>query len=74
MADLLPRLRALETARSPFQAGAPPRARSGLQWARPELIANIEFAEWTGAGQVRQARYKGLREDKRPTQVVAELA
>ena len=70
--DLLPKLRALETERSPFQSGAPPRPREGLHWAKPELVANIEFAEWTGAGQVRQASYKGLREDKEAGAVIPE--
>ncbi len=72
--DLLSRLRAKETERSPFQAETPPRARPGMHWGRPELVADIEFAEWTGAGQVRQASYKGLGEGKPARQVVAEHA
>ena len=71
-AELLPRLRAAEAARSPFRAGEPPRKADGLHWARPELVAEVEIAEWTEAGVVRQASYKGLREDKAASAVRRE--
>lgn len=69
--DLLPRLRARETDRCPFEIGAPPGGPQ-IHWVRPELVANIAFAEWTSAGQVRQASFQGLRDDKAPGEVIAE--
>jgi bifunctional non-homologous end joining protein LigD len=70
--DLLPRLRALETTASPFAAGDPPRKTSDVHWVRPELVAAAEIAEWTASGKLRQSSFKGLREDKRPEEVVRE--
>lgn len=54
---------------SPFEAGEPPRE---AHWARPELVAEIAFEEWTRDGRLRQPRYQGLRDDKPAREVVRE--
>jgi DNA ligase D-like protein (predicted ligase) len=68
--DLGARLRELETRESPF-ADARPIPR-GTHWTRPELVAQVGFAEWTSDGRLRQPRFLGLRDDKRPAEVVRE--
>jgi bifunctional non-homologous end joining protein LigD len=69
--DLGARLRKLETPESSFVDVRPvPR---GTHWVRPELVAQIGFAEWTRDGRLRQPRFLGLRDDKLPAEVVREL-
>jgi bifunctional non-homologous end joining protein LigD len=38
----------------------------------PELVAEVEFNEWTKQNMLRHPSYKGLREDKRALEVVLE--
>jgi bifunctional non-homologous end joining protein LigD len=49
-------------------------AMKRCRWLRPELIAEIEFTDWTEANHLRHAKFMGLREDKDPREVVHEVA
>jgi bifunctional non-homologous end joining protein LigD len=67
--SLRERLDGLQQPRSPFAGSVrEPRAH----WARPELVAQIAFTEWTHAGMLRHPRFLGLRDDKPAHDVVRE--
>lgn len=65
-------LKAIEADRTPF--ANPPRGAQarGVHWVRPELVAEVEFTEWTDDGHLRHPSFQGLREDKTPREVVRE--
>jgi len=68
LAALHHKLARLETKRSPF--GVVPKVNSPVHWAKPKLVAEIKFGEWTREGVLRQPVYLGLRVDKRPRDCV----
>jgi bifunctional non-homologous end joining protein LigD len=79
-ADLHRRLAKLEIDASPF-AGPPirpgrwsRRQTGGERWVRPQLVAEVSFAEWTPDGNVRHALFHGLRADKPAREVTREKA
>ena len=71
--DLWKRLHALETSAPPFDQI--PRAearRSDVRWVEPRTVIEAHLRGWTADGLVRQAAFKGVREDKSPQEVVRE--
>ncbi len=69
--ELGARMRELATGSSPF-ADPAQVAERGVTWVKPQLVAQIGFTEWTGAGRLRHPRFLGLRDDKAASKVVRE--
>ncbi|MGO4567798.1 DNA ligase D [Rhizobium sp. 2YAF20] len=62
----------IKTGESPFAARLSSEDARLVQYVRPELVAEIEFRAWTGDGHLRHASFRGIREDKDPTEIVRE--
>ena len=58
------KLKALETPKNPFYGRVDTLRKN--HWAKPELVAEIKFIEWTHEGKLRAPVYLGLRADKKP--------
>lgn len=69
LADLKSRLERLARDTNPFATGKPPR---GAHFVEPQLVAEVEFTEWTSDGSIRHPSFKGLRADKPARDVVRE--
>lgn len=70
LARVMARMKPLETRDCPF--AVTPGSNERPHWIRPELVAQIKFTEWTQDDKLRHPVYLGLRDDKRPRDVVRE--
>ncbi len=70
--DVLKVLRPLRRASSPFQGANAPDRTAGVKWVEPRAVAEVEYSTVTSAGLLRQASFKGLREDKPARSVIVE--
>jgi bifunctional non-homologous end joining protein LigD len=66
------RLDRLRTPECPFDPQPVGWLGRNAAWVRPELVCEVAFTEWTGDGSLRHPSFQGLREDKRPAEVVRE--
>ncbi len=66
------RLAPLRRSASPFATPIPAEDARSAHWVDPELVADVEFAQWTRTGRLRAPSYKGLRSDKEPAEVIRE--
>jgi bifunctional non-homologous end joining protein LigD len=70
--DIRKKLDRLVRASSPFAVKPKDPGLRHAVWTTPRLVAEVAFTEWTEDGSIRHPSFQGLREDKRPEEVVRE--
>jgi bifunctional non-homologous end joining protein LigD len=71
---LVKALKARDSTKRPFENTGDPKPTADTHWVKPTLVIEAEIASWTSDGLVRQASFKGMREDKSALNVVIEVA
>ena len=83
--EVFAQIKHLKTAKCPF-ANLPEKSEGrwgqgltaekmkGCIWLKPEAVARVDFAEWTGGDKLRHTKFVAMRDDKDPRQVVHERA
>jgi bifunctional non-homologous end joining protein LigD len=64
----------IKGAKPPLRSALPAGTEKGVVWCEPRLICEVEFGDWTHDGLIRQASFRGLREDKSPQEIGLETA
>ena len=72
LAEIHNKLSPLRMRASPFKERV--KDESTTTWVKPKLVAEVKFTEWTAAGEMRHPAFVGLRQDKKPQDVVLEEA
>ena len=70
--DLMKTLQPLETAQPKFKNAVAPASSRGVKWVKPQIVAEVQYRGWTSDNLLRQASFKGLREDKEPLEIRRE--
>ncbi|WP_146359664.1 ATP-dependent DNA ligase [Arthrobacter yangruifuii] len=73
LATIGPRLKKMSRKTAPLD-DVPSADASDAQWVRPALVGEVTFSERTGTGKLRHPVWRGLRPDKKPSDVVVETA
>lgn len=68
--EVMAKLKPLITNKCPFKDV--PKTNAPVTWVQPKILCEVEFAEWTKEGIMRQPIFQGLREDKNPQEVEHE--
>lgn len=70
--ELQKKLDRISQATMPFSVKPEYPGLRDAHWAKPQLVGEVEFTEWTDEGSIRHPSFQGLREDKKATEVIRE--
>ena len=71
LADARARLTPIRRTSSPFDPVPPRIVSTRAVWCEPQQVVQVEYAEWTGGGQLRHPVYLGFRDDVDPQAVTS---
>jgi bifunctional non-homologous end joining protein LigD len=72
LAGLKATLAPLHTDESPFDAPLPAPDAKRVTFVEPVLVGEVRYSEWTPDNRLRQPSWRGLRPDKKPSEVIRE--
>jgi len=72
--EMFAKIQKLHRKDSPLSHKTTTEQARGVQWLEPKLVCEVEFAQWTGEGILRQAAFISLRTDKPPKDIIREQA
>ncbi|MGH8420790.1 MAG: non-homologous end-joining DNA ligase [Pseudomonas fluorescens] len=72
LTHLAEQLEPLATETSPFIAPLPREVTRDAHWVQPALVGEVRYGEWTSEGILRHPAWRGLRPDKRPSDIAIE--
>ncbi|ORW27505.1 ATP-dependent DNA ligase [Mycobacterium paraense] len=70
LANLKKTLAPLQTGRSPFDPPLPRAEARGVTYVEPVLVGEVRYSEWTPDDRLRRTSWRGMRPDKKPSEVV----
>jgi bifunctional non-homologous end joining protein LigD len=70
--DLKKKLDRIAVAKRPFAQIPNDLGLRRAIWTEPKLVGEVAFTEWTDEGIIRHPSFQGLREDKKPHEVIRE--
>jgi bifunctional non-homologous end joining protein LigD len=65
-------LESIETPQPKFKRPVDKVSLQNVRWVEPRFVADIQFRGWSPDKLLRQAAFKGIREDKAPKDIVLE--